>query len=171
MLLWEGHKFLCYVKWKSPHLLTFSRNSTCSFHEYMWSSKCWGKLSLASIFIIFQFLCSNYFPSSDCLWLIVMQSHPQVPFHRVWLLLFFMLTRSMHALRAEKMQCFKDPQSGAQPQSTRNIGSCTNTLVQGHSNSFPVFLSLFYPNGNSTIQSWVESSDYTINLLSNCTCF
>lgn len=57
---------------------------------------------------------------------------------------FFMLTCSMHPLTAEKMQCFKDPQSGAQPQSTRNIGSGTNTLVQGHSNSFPLFFSLCF---------------------------
>lgn len=61
---------------------------------------------------------------------------------------FFMLTWSMHPLTAEKMQCFKDPQSGAQPQSTRNIGSGTNTLVQGHSNSFPLFFFLcFIPMG------------------------
>lgn len=61
---------------------------------------------------------------------------------------FFMLICSMHPLTAEKMQCFKDPQSGAQPQSTRNIGSGTNTLVQGHSNSFPLFFSLcFIPMG------------------------
>lgn len=102
------------------------------------------KLSLASISIIFLCVCINYFPSSDCFWLTVMQSHPPVPFHRVWLLLFFMLTCSMHPLTAEKMQCFKDPQSGAQPQSTRNIGSGTNTLVQGHSNSFPLFFSLCF---------------------------
>jgi len=46
------------------------------------------------------------------------------------------------------MQCFKDPQSGAQPQPTRNIGSGTSTLVQGHPDSLPLFFSFcFIPMG------------------------
>lgn len=136
------------MNWKPPHLSTFSGNHTNSFYEYMCSSKLWGKLSFVSIFIIFLLICSNSFPSLDCLWLSLMQSHPQVPLCRVWLLLFFMLTCSMHPLTVQKMQCFKDPQSGAQPQSTRNIGSGTNTLVQGHSSSFPLFFSrCFIPMG------------------------
>lgn len=48
---------------------------------------------------------------------------------------FFVLTCSIHPFTALKMQCFKDPQSGAQPQPTRNTGSDAGTLVQGHSSS------------------------------------
>lgn len=72
LLLWEGHKFLYYVKWKSPHLFTFSRNCTCSIYEYMCSSKCWWNchslqfLLFSCVYVLIIFLHQTAFGLLSC---------------------------------------------------------------------------------------------------------
>lgn len=115
-------RWLIWDFWQIRNPFNFCRDHTGSLYTVQ-------VLSVRGIFLLLTFSYRYAFfilPSADCLRLTVMKNcvltHMKSHLHISLCsgcCFFFMLTCSIHPFTALKMQCFKDPQSGAQPQPTR----------------------------------------------------